>query len=272
MSQIRTYHNHTTFSDGQNSMLELFQAAKAAGLREIGVSDHCSVVPDFCSENSSWEMPPARLDEYCTEFEKVRAQLEDENFSVRLGIEIDYFAETLEESLKLVKSYPFDYIIGSVHFSGSFPLDSSADNWKPLNQEQIDEMHRIYWKKLKELVNSGLADIIGHLDIPKKFCFLPTWDYTAVACEVLQDIAANDLALEINTAGWYKDCQEQYPALPLLQQAAKLKIPLLANPDAHETKYVLRGIPEGRQLIRDLGYTTTVAFANRRRYNIPLAD
>ena len=273
MSQIRTYHNHTTFSDGQSSMLELFQAAKAAGLREIGVSDHCSVVPESCRPKASaWQLDTARLDEYCAQFAQAKAQLEDKNFSVRLGLEIDYFPETLEENRQLVRQYPFDYVIGSVHFAGTFPVHTSSDLWKPLSQEQIDEIYRVYWHSLKELANSGLADIIAHLDLPKKFNFRPTWDYTAVACEVLQDIAANDLALEINTAGWYKDCQEQYPALPLLQQAAKLKIPLLANPDAHEVQYVLRGIPEGRQMIRDLGYSTTVAFAKRRRLNIPLVD
>ena len=52
-----SYHNHSNFSDGSSSLEQMCRSAKAAGLREFGMSDHWVIPPDETIDASSWRMP-----------------------------------------------------------------------------------------------------------------------------------------------------------------------------------------------------------------------
>ena len=50
---------------------------------------------------------------------------------------------------------------------------------------------------------------------------------------VIAALAETKTPFEINTAGWRKDCAEQYPAKEFLELAHAAGVPLLINSDAH---------------------------------------
>jgi histidinol-phosphatase (PHP family) len=261
-----SYHNHTRWSDGACSVREQIEAAITLRLGEIGISDHYVLAAD--GEPVEWSMPVDRLGEYVAE---VREAAESaEGVTVRLGVEADFFPETVETLRARLALHPFDYVIGSVHYVDGFPIDGHARDWEALSADAVDEKWRLYWTRIRQMAESRVFDFAAHLDLPKKFGFRPTVDLTAEWNAALDALAAANMAIEINTAGWSLPAKEAYPSLEILRAARRWDIPLLINADAHTPRILTRGFEEARALAREAGYTALVRYEQRRRYPIPL--
>ena len=70
----------------------------------------------------------------------------------------------------------------------------------------------------------------------------------------LETIRDNGKAIELNTAGWFKECKEQYPSLRLLKVACEMKIPVVISADAHYAEHVTRNFENALQTLREAGY------------------
>lgn len=263
---LTSYHNHTRWSDGGCTLAAQIQAARAAGLDELGISDHYVLHPS--GEEVEWTMPLDAIGEYVLELRAAAHETHD--LKLRIGVEADYFPETVDALREVLAPHPWDFIVGSVHYVDGFPIDEDARFWEALSPEQRNETWRVYWIRIRELAESGVYDFVGHLDLPKKFGFRPTVDLTTEAHAALDAIAAADMAIEINTAGWSLPAAEGYPSLELLQAARARNIPLLINADAHFPEYLTRNFDLARTLAREAGYTELVRYEGRRRYPVPL--
>ena len=257
-----SYHNHTAWSD----VAAMLDGARAARLDEFGLSDHYALLPG--GEPVSWAMPPDFLGAYVRALWEAAAATDD--LTVRVGIEVDYFPETEAETLAALAAQRFDYRIGSVHFADGFPLDAAPAPWEALNEDERDEVWRRYWTYLRRAVETRAFDIIGHLDLPKKFGFLPRADFSGLIADLLDAIADCGPAIELNTAGWDKPIGEQYPSLALLRAARRRGIPLVISADAHAPAQVASHFARARDLAQAAGYTATVRFAGRERSAVPL--
>lgn len=96
------YHMHTTWSDGAASVRAMVEAAAAAGLARVGISDHSHTPFD-----AGYCMAVADYAAYQVEVRAVAAEFA-ERVSVLCGIEQDYFGAWRGEG--------FDYAVGSVHY------------------------------------------------------------------------------------------------------------------------------------------------------------
>ncbi len=260
-----SYHNHTRWSDGAPTLAGQIQAARAAGLVELGISDHYVLTPPGIA--CEWSMDPDLLGDYVLEIRQ--AALETGALTLRLGLEADYFPETIEELRERLAPYPWDFVIGSVHYVDGFPIDSRAEDWASLTEAERDQVWRRYWELIGELAASGVFDFVGHLDLPKKFGYRPTVDLSAAAAAALDAVAAGNMAVEINTAGWSLPAGEAYPSLDLLRAARRRNIPLLINADAHFPETLTRHFDRARALAREAGYAEGVRYERRQR--IPCA-
>jgi len=261
-------HNHTIWSDGAPTITELVDGARKAGVTELGISDHFAITPD--RQFSDWSIQAEKLDAYVEEV--LRAARNTDDLTVRLGLEVDYFPETLDESISLLKPYPFDFLIGSVHFINKFVLDLNAGPWEKLSREELNQTWQTYWRYIAAAARSGYFDFIGHFDLPKKFKFYPDIDLTADALAALDAIAAADAALELNTSGWHKPVREAYPGLYYLKEARRRNIPLLINADSHSPGSVGRDFERARELASAAGYTELVRYEKRKRFFYPLEN
>jgi len=131
-------------------------------------------------------------------------------------------------------------------------------------------MHRRYWIAIADLARSGLFDIVGHLDLTKKFNQWPTVDLGAEIDAALEAIAGAGMAVELNTAGWNLPCADAYPSTDLLRACRVRSIPALVNSDAHDPAHLLRDFERGVARLREVGYEETVVFEGRRRRTVPL--
>lgn len=244
-------HNHSNWSDGAGELETMCRAAKAAGVRVFGMSDHWVEPPEKEGYDSeSWSMDLTKLDSYVASLLKLKAELDDDSFTLLLGLEVDFFFENIDQVLDRLNSYPLDYLIGSVHYSGTFPIDYSIDDWKDLSAGDIDDICRIYWEKLAGAAARKEFAFIGHLDLPKKFGMVENCRYLTEALKVLDILRTNGGAIELNTAGWFKECQEQYPSSAILQAAYARQIPVIISADAHHQDHVMRNFSEAEKVLQ----------------------
>ena len=261
-----SYHNHTNWSDGRPTISELIAGARDAGVTELGISDHFAITPD--GKFPDWSIQADKIDAYVEDI--LQAAQNTNDITIRLGVEVDFFPETLEESINILRPYPFDYIIGSVHFINEFTIDLNSDSWKEISQEERNKVWQTYWHHIAAVAQSGYFDLIGHFDLPKKYKFYPDVDLTAEALAALDAIAAANAAMEINTSGWHKPVREAYPGLFYLTQARRRNIPILINADSHYSNHVTRGFEQARKLAFKAGYTELVRYEKRKRFLYPL--
>jgi histidinol-phosphatase (PHP family) len=237
--------------------------ADAAGLTEIGFSDHSPMARD---DFDNWRMLNSQLDEYVG---KVRlAQEIYPQLTIRLALEVDYLPGQENWIRDLAARHPWDYFIGSVHYvSDTFDIDNPAklSEWK---KRDAFEVWQVYFDRLTMAAESKLFDIIGHCDLPKKFGIRPQQDCTPLYEKFLDAVAANDVAIELNTAGLRKECKEIYPSKQILQLAFARHIPITFGADAHAPEEVGMYFVDAMELARSVGYGETVRFNQRQRETV----
>ncbi len=258
-----SYHVHSRWSDGEGEIEDFLEAALALGMDEIGLSDHYVLGP--AGWTPSWSMPPDALNDYLAALACLTVGV-----AVRCGLEVDFFPETTSVVQESLVGQPLDYIIGSVHFVDGFPIDENARNWEVLTQDERNSVIRGYWTRIREMAESGLFDIAGHLDLTKKFGFVPTVDMRAEVCVALDAIAHADMAVEINTAGWYKPCRDVYPESWIIHACFERRIPVVVTADAHSPAHLTRGYDRAYSLLHGVGYRRVAQFSKRRRITSPI--
>ena len=89
-----------------------------------------------------------------------------------------------------------------MHFVGAETVDESTVHWEQLDQSGVNAVHREFWRLVHDMAKSQLFDIAAHLDVVKKFAFLPDVDLHDDIHRALDAIADADMVVELNTAGW----------------------------------------------------------------------
>lgn len=262
-----SYHNHTNWSDGKASLAEMLAGAREMNLNEVGISDHLTLFAD--ERPCYWSMPLSFLPCYASKLARAAAA-ETSGLKIRIGIEADFFADTVDTVIAALGSCTFDYVISSLHFSGDFPVDEKAEDWAEISEEQSNEIWRRYWIDIASMAEHRLGDIIGHLDLPKKFGTRPSVDLSAEENHALEAIACSGAAIEINTAGWHVPAAEAYPSLSLLTRAFEKKIPLVISADAHTPQHLLRDFDRALLLAKEAGYSEIVRFERREKICVPI--
>ena len=243
-------------------------AARAVelGLTEIGFTDHSPMPRD---DFDNWRMRSDQLDEYV---EKVRhAQREHPQLTIKLALEVDYLPGHEEWIRELASRHPWDYFIGSVHYvSDSWDVDNPAklSEW---NSRDPFEVWSVYFERLTMAAASGLFEIIGHADLPKKFGHRPKQDCTPLYERFLTAAKKTGTAIELNTAGLRKNCREIYPNPTLLDAAFRLGVPITFGSDAHAIGEVGMNLKDAIELAHSIGYKHSLRFTQRRAEVLPLS-
>src|SRR5690554_6181818 len=184
----------------EENIRDYLERASSIGLKAIGFADHDYYLQDL-------NLPLIR------EISQDYPQLD-----VAIGLEVDYRPGEEEKIREILATFPFDYVIGSVHELDGWLFDYPEE--EPRHREKDpDEMYREYFRRIEMAASSGLFNIIGHLDLIKIFGVRPKTDVLELADQALQVIRENGLVIELNTAGRFKPVGEYYPEEKILQEA-----------------------------------------------------
>jgi histidinol-phosphatase (PHP family) len=105
------------------------------------------------------------LDEYVT----LAQTAKDEGLPVKIGLEVDYYRDQMDVVSGLLAQYPFDVLIGSVHWLGTWQFDD-IDNDVQMHQwtvRDVDQCWADYAGALDELCASNAVDVLAHPDLIK---------------------------------------------------------------------------------------------------------
>jgi len=229
------------------------EVAAERGVDEIGFTEH---VYYFAQTRPLWSLPYQTercvydLDIYVDAVVEARRQ----GLPVKLGVEVDYVGERQSELAAALEPYPWDYLLGSVHWIDGLAVDQAPGIWA---DRPVDEVWALYLAALAELASSGHVDVLAHPDLAKFFGKRPA---------AIEYPPLDGVALEISTAGLHKPVGELYPDLPMLAGHP----PITLASDAHVPRNVGRDFDRALEHARAAGYETVTVFDGRQGRQEPL--
>lgn len=227
------------------------EKALCLGINEIGFSEH----DEF-------------LDRIKPELIKEINQ-QHPGINVRLGLEIDFIPGRNEEIKRLITTYDFDYILGSVHFISGWGFDHPDERHR-YEQKNIDQVYRDYFDLVAAAAGSRLFDVMSHLDLVKVWGHRPLSPVASMVEPLLQCIKQESLVIEINSGGLRKPVAEIYPAHSIVERMAAIGIPVTMGSDAHHPDQVGYELAEIARLLKRAGYRKIVKFISRQKVQVDL--
>ena len=253
------HHVHTLLCGHATGTPEEYaEAAFLRGIPALAITDHIPAPDGYDPETRM------RMEDFARYDAAVRKAQARWPGRIRFGIEADFYAGCESWLNTFLQTHPFDVVLGAVHFIGAWGFDNPAQigGWQ---ERPLDRIWSDYFDQVRRLAETGLFDVIAHIDLPKKFGHrLPASRLLELAEPALQAIAARGLVLEINTGGLRKPVGEIYPSPALLRRACELGIPILFGSDAHRPEDVGAGFTEAVRLAWACGYSQHVIVEQRR--------
>jgi histidinol-phosphatase (PHP family) len=254
------YHMHSSFSDGRSVPDDYITTAVAAGLNEIGFSEHLTLF----KKQEDWNMDPDNINTYINHIDSLREKTK--TIKVKTGLEVDYFAGREEETFAFLKPLSLDYVIGSVHYLGEKTVDLGPEFYEGKN---INRLYESYFDLVCKAVASGLFDIIGHCDLIRIYGYKPTSDPEPLYRKLAKTMKTHNVAFEVNTNGRNRPLADFYPDRKFLNIFREENIPVCVDSDAHMPARVGQYFDEAYELLRYVGFTEMAVFDKRVRRMIP---
>lgn len=249
------YHMHSVLSDGKNTYEEMILASISKGIDEIGFTDH------VCLKMVDWAIRIEDIPVMTSQILDLKSKYKDQ-IRIRYGIEVDYFPGLELKIKELLESMPLDYVIGSVHFIGDWNFDTDQSMYGKWSN---DKLYGKYFKLVQQAAKSDLFDIIGHLDIIKKFRIYPETSQEQLFEDTLKIIKDHNVVVELNTGGLDRPCAEFTPSPHLLEMCFKHQIQVTLGSDAHQAFQIGRHYAKAIDLLAQTGYREITGFNNRGR-------
>jgi histidinol-phosphatase (PHP family) len=265
---ITDYHVHLETGPYTMEWLKKYlDMANEKGITDLGFSEHAY---RFKQTEHLLSNPwiTARQTEDLNEYIGLIETAKNSGLPVKLGIELDYTPGKKDELAEFINSYPWDYVIGSVHWLGDwgFDLKEMIAGW---DDRPVIDIYEDYFAVIERLIESKLFDILGHLDVIKVYGHRPEPAEQdrlfALYDNITDKIANSGIVVEMSTAGLRKPVQELYPAPELMKRLVELDIPMIINSDAHHPSQVGEFYEQGLAYLQEYGVKQTALFAKRER-------
>lgn len=258
------------------------ERAAAQGVGEVCFTEHLYRMQEAGPVlGNFWEAVPAEVGAPTAEFvlaersfsleDYVEAVVAARDFGlpVLLGMEVDFFPNTIERVLELLAPYPWDLLLGSVHWIGGFAVDVEGVAFE-YARRGVADVYEQYFDLEAALAASGAVDVLAHADLVKVHGYRlrqePLHLYEAVA----EAAAASGTAVEVSSAGLAKPCAELYPSAPFLEILHEHGVGITMASDAHRPEGVGGDFARVRQAAQAAGYTHRLEFRRRQGVPVPL--
>ena len=262
---IVDYHMHLRAPDGSldhtvEGVERFVEAAAERGVDEIGFTEH---VYYFEETRDLWTAP-YHLEHSTHPIEPyVEAVVEAkrQGMPVKLGLEVDYEPGREDETRGLLEHYPWDYLLGSIHFLDGLGIDGEPTL---IAEVGVEEAWRRYYETLGAAAQSGLFDSLAHPDVVRMFGPEIDWAWDEVAASL------DGICVEVSTSGLYKPHEKLYPTAALLEAAQRRGLGITLASDAHVPSNVGRDLDRAIDHARSAGYETVTVFDQRKARQEPL--
>ncbi len=194
-------HNHSTYSDGVNTLEDMAVWCKEQGYEYLGISDHSQSA--FFYANGLFE---ENIIEQHKEIDALNKELAP--FKIFKGIESDILADgSLDYSKDVLER--FDFIVASIHSGMKMEIEKATE-------------------RLITAISNPYTTILGH---PTGRLLLKRAGYPIDHKKVIDACAQYNVAIEINSNPWRLDMDWTW-----VHYALEKGVVLSINPDAHIIK------------------------------------
>ncbi|HEY2154272.1 MAG TPA: DNA polymerase/3'-5' exonuclease PolX [Isosphaeraceae bacterium] len=219
-----TFHCHSDWSDGGATIAEMAEAARALGLKYLGIADHSRAAA------YAGGLTVERVRQQWEEIDKLNESFGD-SFRIFKGTECDILTDgTLDFPDEILAG--FDYVVASVH--SNFGLDRDAMT-----------------RRIVRAVENPHLTMLGH---PTGRLLLARDGYAVDLDAVIDAAARSGAMIEINADPHRLDLDWIHA-----RKAAARGIPIVINPDAHSTRGLLN-LDYGVGAARKAGLTAGQVF------------
>uniref|UniRef100_A0A7C4GHJ7 Histidinol-phosphatase n=1 Tax=candidate division WOR-3 bacterium TaxID=2052148 RepID=A0A7C4GHJ7_UNCW3 len=271
------YHVHPDFShDARGSVEDYCRRAVEIGVEEVCFTTHYEPDPKRAAiehvvvggerraTDSDWPR------HYLSAIEESRRRFS--GLVVRAGVEVGYEKGLDGMIAGFLSRYEFDFVLCGNHhldhvaITASAELDAFRETCRQRGAEWFAEA---FFDYVRAAANSGLFDCVAHLDIYRKYVgplFGPELD---VVCrdrllQVVKDLAAAGVGLEVNTAGLRRRGNETYPPEWVVRAARDAGVTVFTvGSDAHRPEDLGAGIETACAMLARLGLRPA-RFSGRR--------
>lgn len=157
---------------------------------------------------------------------------------VRFGLEVCYFPGEEVEIRRLLETFDWDFLTGSVHWIDGWGFDheETRDSWR---HRDVDAVYRRYYGIMKDLIRSGLFSNLAHPDSIKCFDRYPRYDLTETYREIADLLVYADMSAEFSL-GLYLNYRHREFGLNsgMLQAFKEQRVKMLTATDAHRPEDV----------------------------------
>lgn len=267
-----SYHTHTNFSDGKNSVEDMIEQAVKLGWEEIGISDHMIVHKNINRQKLDLKsLPFDNSDIYHENFkdvyesfqrhaEKIRKISNGYPIKVKVGYEVDFFNyEGWFEAFKdFILQIDHDYLISGNHFlmspDGEDVYDMSYLNC--LGTKVLPDGLETYLKKhfdtMRQAVESKMFLFLAHIDYVRRLQETQNYPMRNEKEAVLNALSRTGTGCELSTKGLRKS-SDFYPTGDILEDLVVKKVQIVISDDAHNVSELGYSFERAEKLLEDVG-------------------
>ena len=266
---LADYHVHTEFSnDSIYPMEEVVKDAISLGIKDICFTDHVDYGPyrDWDDprgikyrpgdEGEPEQVALTNVDygKYFSMIEKLREKYKDK-IAVKAGMEFGVQTHTIPQYEKLFRSYPFDFIILSIHQAGDQEFWTNEFQ----NGRTQQEYNEGYYKELLSVVqNYHNYSVLGHMDLIVRYDSYGVYPFEKLKpllTEILKTVIADGKGIEVNTSNVRYGLKDSTPGKDILLLYKELggKIITLGS-DSHRKGQLACNFVNTKKYLSDLGF------------------
>ncbi|MBQ4559322.1 MAG: histidinol-phosphatase HisJ family protein [Tyzzerella sp.] len=252
------FHIHSKLSfDSTCEPCKIVSAAERQGLKEISFTDHYDFNDVFVEQRDIFAVQ---------EYRDTYDSLDSDTVKIRRGVEFGLTQWNQKELDELLDSYDFDFVLGSVHYTGGY--DPYFEEFWIYNG--LDAAFEKYLLQTLECVKKHYNfDVLGHLNYVCKSLHSPTRkplrynDYSDICDEIMKTIAQKGIGMEINTSGVDR-VGDFLPSIDFIRRFKELGGEIITvGSDAHDDTRVGQYISGALEIAKEVfGYVCT--FENRK--------
>jgi len=269
---IIDYHVHTDAShDAGGSVEDYCGRASELGLVELGFTNHLDFDPAL--PHRGYYNHPAMLDEIKFARDKFPG------LKLRAAVEVTHQPEYKKEISDYLAENEMDYVMGSVHIvGGAENCVTESEGSREYFKDKYDARTGFapYYEVVLDAVRFGHYDVLGHLDVVKKFGGANTEGTDSIGNygiirAILEGVVKRDMAIEVNSSGLFHPAKEIYPAYDILVLYRELGgHRIVIGSDAHTPADLSRGTDEALKAIVEAGFAELTIYENRIPKQVPI--
>ena len=269
------YHVHTSYSDdSEYPMEEVVKDAIAQGMDEICFTDHVDygIKRDWDDPHGMLyraggpgepeRMPLANVDypAYAAEIDALKSKYRNK-IMIKMGMEFGMQTHTIPQYEKLFSSYPFDFIILSVH-----QVEDKEFWTQDFQRGRTQEEYNLrYYEEILALVQQyHHYSVLGHMDLISRYDnagIFPFERIRPIVTEILKTVIEDGKGIEINTSSYRYGLKDLTPSADILRLYRELGGRIITvGSDSHRKEHLGAYFTETIDALKGLGYKEIYTF------------